>query len=68
MLENENNFKIVAFLLGGAGVMFGAIIGLAVFIFREHIKDNHRCFSRNDHEHDRIEDKIDCKEDKKWKK
>lgn len=65
MPQNENYFKIIAYLLGIGGVMSGIIGGLIVYIFAEHVKDNHICFSKNDHEHERMFDKIECKADKK---
>lgn len=64
MFQNENYFKIVAYLLGIGGLLFTIIGGLVTFIFREHIKDNHSQFSKNDHEHERIFDKIELKKDK----
>ena len=65
MFKDENYIKIIAWLLGVGGVLFALIGGLVTYIFREHVKDNHLQFSRNDHEHERIFDKIDEKQDKK---
>lgn len=65
MLENEDYLKIVTYLLGLGGFLFGVIGGLVVYIFREHVKDNHMHFSENSKEHNRIYDKIDMKQDKK---
>jgi hypothetical protein len=65
MYENENYLKIIVYLLGIGGVLSGVIGGLIAYIFREHVKDNNNCFSKNDHEHERFEDKIEGKADKK---
>ena len=65
MFKDEDYFKIIAYMLGIGGVLSAVIGGLIAFIFKEHVNDNHMQFAKNDHEHERIEDKIDCKQDKK---
>lgn len=65
MYKNEDYLKVIVYLLGIGGVLSGVIGGLIAYIFREHVADNHDQFCRNDHEHERIYDKIECKADKK---
>ena len=65
MFKDEDYFKIIAWLLGVGGILFALIGGLTAYIFKEHVNDNHMQLSKNDIEHNRIYDKIDCKQDKK---
>ena len=65
MFKDEDYFKIIAYMLGIGGVLSAIIGGLITFIFKEHVNDNHMQLSKNDIEHNRIYDKIDCKQDKK---
>ena len=64
MFENEIYIKIVACLLSVGGLLLGTIIGLTIYIFREHIKDNHLQFDRNREDHKEIFEVLRSKKDK----
>lgn len=51
MQTDECYIKIIVYLLGIGGFMFGIIGGLVAYIFREHVKDNHMQLSKNYDEH-----------------
>lgn len=64
VLENEDYLKIIIWLMGGVLAMFCFCVSLAVWVFREFVKDVHFKFGKNDKVIERVFDKLDGKADK----